>query len=306
MHRVHSNRLPGQRRVHIELNPAEIADLIADLGDDGPYDHPATDTFVALLLAAHALFVDDEDNARDAARQAAKVCRCPHPADEHSVYGCEDGCTCEWMPKRAARQAAGQPAAEPDVCPTPETHNWGCGCPTDQKPGRMLQEAVAILHDAMTHGVTDPVIRQKLIGQLVSACRHVDELRSATADQPAEETPDRLTHVGWWCWRGNPPGHLATQACRSDNVPIHVPAEWADDMIAVFRRLEDGDDEPDAAVGGQGAAQTETPLTDAERQFLTFALDAAEHDMEYSAESASDENRAALARFRRRADGSGR
>ena len=27
-------------------------------------------------------------------------CGCPHPADEHSVYGCVDGCGCEWMPKR--------------------------------------------------------------------------------------------------------------------------------------------------------------------------------------------------------------
>ncbi|MEU9865511.1 hypothetical protein AB0D99_32045 [Streptomyces sp. NPDC047971] len=56
---------------------------------------------------------------RDAARQAAKACRCKHPADEHSIYGCEDGCACEWMPKRsAARQAAGQtPTTEqPDTC----------------------------------------------------------------------------------------------------------------------------------------------------------------------------------------------
>lgn len=28
-------------------------------------------------------------------------CGCPHPADEHSVYGCVDGCGCEWMPRRS-------------------------------------------------------------------------------------------------------------------------------------------------------------------------------------------------------------
>ncbi|MDX2532321.1 hypothetical protein QBA79_36420 [Streptomyces scabiei] len=28
-------------------------------------------------------------------------CGCPHPADEHSVYGCAEGCGCEWMPKRS-------------------------------------------------------------------------------------------------------------------------------------------------------------------------------------------------------------
>ncbi|MFJ9633732.1 hypothetical protein ACIRU8_39170 [Streptomyces sp. NPDC101175] len=27
-------------------------------------------------------------------------CGCPHPVDEHSVYGCADGCGCEWMPKK--------------------------------------------------------------------------------------------------------------------------------------------------------------------------------------------------------------
>ncbi|MFF0277497.1 hypothetical protein [Streptomyces sp. NPDC004330] len=71
MHRVYSNRLPGQRRIHIEINPTEIADLLADLGDEGPYDHPATDTLVDLLTAAHALFVEDQDDAHDAARTAA-------------------------------------------------------------------------------------------------------------------------------------------------------------------------------------------------------------------------------------------
>ncbi|MFH8804096.1 hypothetical protein ACH4F6_31660 [Streptomyces sp. NPDC017936] len=29
-------------------------------------------------------------------------CVCDHPADEHSVYGCADGCGCEWMPKPPA------------------------------------------------------------------------------------------------------------------------------------------------------------------------------------------------------------
>lgn len=72
---------------------------------------------------------------------------------------------------------------------------------------------------------------------------------------------EQLTHVGWWCWRGDNHGHLATTACRSDNVPIHVPAEWADDMRAVIQRIEDGDedDAPAAAAGVAPATdQTET------------------------------------------------
>jgi hypothetical protein len=67
------------------------------------------------------------------ADSAAQVgCTCSHPTDEHSVYGCTDGRGCEWMPKK--------PPMNPwrilgiADCPTPLTHNWGCGCPTDQLP----------------------------------------------------------------------------------------------------------------------------------------------------------------------------
>lgn len=58
------------------------------------------------------------------------------------------------------------------------------------------------------------------------------------AAAPADET-EPLVHVGWWCWRGNNHGHLTSEACRSDNVPIHVPAEWADEMRAVIQHLTD-------------------------------------------------------------------
>ncbi|WP_030319658.1 hypothetical protein [Streptomyces flavochromogenes] len=74
-------------------------------------------------------------------------------------------------------------------------------------------------------------------------------LRDDLADPPApaaglsdtQPTVDReqLAHVGWWCWRGNDHGHLADTACRSDNVPIHVPTEWATEMRAVIEHLTD-------------------------------------------------------------------
>ncbi|SDL28672.1 hypothetical protein SAMN05421806_12569 [Streptomyces indicus] len=65
--------------------------------------------------------------------------------------------------------------------------------------------------------------------------------REAQQTKPAEA----LVHVGWWCWRGEP-GHLAATACRSDNVPLHTPAQWADDMRAAIQRITDGDDEAHA------------------------------------------------------------
>ncbi|MFF2773375.1 hypothetical protein ACFVU3_00560 [Streptomyces sp. NPDC058052] len=64
--------------------------------------------------------------------------------------------------------------------------------------------------------------------------------------QPAEaHDTEQLVPVGWWCWRGNDHGHLADTACRSDNVPIHVPAEWADEMRAVIQHLTDDHDPGD-------------------------------------------------------------
>ncbi|WP_171117844.1 MULTISPECIES: hypothetical protein [unclassified Streptomyces] len=51
----------------------------------------------------------------------------------------------------------------------------------------------------------------------------------------------QLVHIGWYCWRCN---GLVEQACRSDNVPVSVPADWADDMRAELRRLGEEDDTP--------------------------------------------------------------
>lgn len=69
-----------------------------------------------------------------------------------------------------------------------------------------------------------------------------------TGAQQGAEAP--LVHVGWWCWRGTGRGHLATTACRSDNVPLHVPAEWADEMRAVLQRIDDGEPAVVPSVGG--------------------------------------------------------
>lgn len=83
-------------------------------------------------------------------------------------------------------------------CPTPETHNWGCGCPTDQLPGRRRQEAETILHDAMDEGVKDPAIRQKLIDQLTEACRHETYAAPALAVARAitGSQPEVITNTG--------------------------------------------------------------------------------------------------------------
>ena len=57
--------------------------------------------------------------------------------------------------------------------------------------------------------------------------------RLQTGEQPA------LAHVGWYCWRCR---GLVSRACRSDNVPVHVPVEWEKSMVAEIERKSEGDE----------------------------------------------------------------
>ncbi|MZE53792.1 hypothetical protein GTY86_35690 [Streptomyces sp. SID5770] len=179
MHRVYSNRLPGQRRIHIEINPTEIADLLADLGNEGPYDHPATDTLVDLLTAAHALFVEDEDDARDAARQATgqadteplrpRAERCPDPqcTDEKQCWRC-DYEESQHAARHAPAPVVGQPAATPD---------------TDQ-----AQPARDDLYDALDQSWYrwDPQSMAKGTGIIRLIDAHAAEVRAATLREAAD------------------------------------------------------------------------------------------------------------------------
>jgi hypothetical protein len=83
--------------------------------------------------------------ARGAQQDQAARCGCPHPADEHSIYGCADGCGCEWMPKKppmdpvhilgidAAPAAPQHVGGNADDCPACQQHGidmlsypWEC------------------------------------------------------------------------------------------------------------------------------------------------------------------------------------
>lgn len=48
----------------------------------------------------------------------------------------------------------------------------------------------------------------------------------------------QLVQVGWYCWRCH---KINATACRSDAVPIHVPAEWAEDMEIEIAKRENAD-----------------------------------------------------------------
>jgi hypothetical protein len=51
-----------------------------------------------------------------------------------------------------------------------------------------------------------------------------------------------LVQVGWYCWRCE---GLVERPCRSDNVPVSVPADWARDMETEIRRLSEEPDNVD-------------------------------------------------------------
>jgi len=75
----------------------------------------------------------------------------------------------------------------------------------------------------------------------------IDYLLSDTADEPTGPTPT-LVQVGWYCWRCH---GIVAEPCRSDNVPVHVPADWEQDMTReISEREEESEGEDDTPENG--------------------------------------------------------
>jgi len=64
MDRIYTNHRHGERRIHIEIDENEIADLLDDLDPVDPEAFDATKNLVAILKAAHTTFGGDRQ--RDA------------------------------------------------------------------------------------------------------------------------------------------------------------------------------------------------------------------------------------------------
>ncbi|MFJ9988520.1 hypothetical protein ACIQUD_31685 [Streptomyces globisporus] len=84
-----------------------------------------------------------------------------------------------------ARQLLGTSPAAP--CLSPETHNWGCGCPTDQAPAAKRVEAEHVLYDALTTGTPLAQVRQHIIDAYRAAviAEHTHAAPPAPADRAA-------------------------------------------------------------------------------------------------------------------------
>jgi len=79
----------------------------------------------------------------------------------------------------------------------------------------LLTEARDLLEPYGGHGDDWPQI-----GPAISALL-------ADVEQGRQDAATAPVLLGWWCWRCE---GFNEQACRSDNVPVYVPAEWLSDM----------------------------------------------------------------------------
>jgi hypothetical protein len=55
-----------------------------------------------------------------------------------------------------------------------------------------------------------------------------------------DEDGEPLVHVGWYCWRCH---GINSAACRSDCVPVYVPAGWQGPMKQEIAARETGENE---------------------------------------------------------------
>lgn len=64
MDRIYTNHRHGERRIHIEIDEAELGDLLDDLAPPAPDSFAATKRLIELLRESDAVFT--EDRKRDA------------------------------------------------------------------------------------------------------------------------------------------------------------------------------------------------------------------------------------------------
>lgn len=217
----------------------------------------------AVHAALDAVLPAPTDRAAVLREEAARIRdHCPDHLDSDSAPGSWMACHCDVADDMLRRLAEAQQDRECTNCGgsgLDPRYNGEFGCP-DCQPARVARQDptqdgtearapfIPPAHYRGRDGTVYCVHATPVGPDSCSECRDLaDEGQPAAparSGQPDTDEDDELVHVGWWCWRGDNHGHLATMPCRSDNVPIHVPAEWADDMRAVLQRIEDGD-EPD-------------------------------------------------------------
>ncbi|MDX5526150.1 hypothetical protein PV677_36385 [Streptomyces sp. DE06-01C] len=110
---------------------------------------------------------------------------------------------------------------------------------TEKTPAELWEQRARLIAST---GLTETVLRERADAHQLYPEHHdiwrtvegIDYLLSDTTDEPAEPLAS-LGQVGWYCWRCH---GIVAQACRSDNVPVHVPADWQEEMTREIAEQE--------------------------------------------------------------------
>ncbi|MFE0692864.1 hypothetical protein [Streptomyces sp. NPDC058869] len=234
---------------------AAMADRLASLVDGAPdgSDHPALAVARQLLGTTTA---DDGDEScgrfvPDTPRAPGLCASCGDAKGWHSLLA----------------------TAEPAPCPSPETHNWGCGCPTDQAPAAKRVEAEHVLYDALTKGARHAQVRQHII----------DAYRAAVIAEHTHTAPPALV--------SERVGVVQTELLDAVTTGTTPPEGWPA-LLGRYRAAIH-------AAGVQPATADRAALTETERQLLGLALELAEEEIHARNLEIPAKDRAALTSLRR-------
>ncbi|MFD3741082.1 hypothetical protein [Streptomyces sp. NPDC058629] len=309
-----------------------------DLSEHGPMPEDAQHALAVarqLLGTTGGAGTADEDLTAEEARDAlAFVGECCDIADRNQ-RPITTGDVREWLKgARCGRQLLRTTETAP--CPTPETHNWGCGCPTDQAPAAKRVEAEHVLYDALTTGTRHAQVRQHVI----DAYRAAVIAEHTHAAPPAEDTtepplsPYYSHEACGFHWHGRdgmdipmrdgqpvcprceldqrheesaiPPSAagVATDAAPpapADRAPLRDRIRRAICEASGFTWLPDELMEPDEYGEHADAvlAVLDAPLTGRERAMFGFALEMADEEINARCLEVPDKDRAALTSLRR-------
>lgn len=203
-------------------------------GDPAVLLNPAQARYLAEQLLGWA---DDAAGIRDAARQAAGQ---PDAVEEtHIVADDSDD------PEHVDDCPGCETAVDHDEhCPTPETHNWGCGCPTDKWPAADARSSIAA--HMGTQG-NDPTLALLLNRYHEAVARQAVAEHTAAAGQPDTQQTEAHPPTHRWQAEFHDPvadewiAHFTTAdrdkaVERLQQVRSSRP-RWADDGTPVDRRL---------------------------------------------------------------------
>ncbi|MFD8545595.1 hypothetical protein [Streptomyces sp. NPDC059649] len=175
------------------------------------------------------------------------------------------------------------PACEASIphdehCPTPETHNWGCGCPTDEALREQYTQAISRTcpddlneEDARKLAEAVLVVRDRRMEQLAAGratWKAKGEEMERDRDRLATQVDQLILRLGQYANRGIANGERAEEAeatlarvrafvadMRDWCSPRGIAADYADEILAV---IDGPQDAADRSSAGQRAGDPST------------------------------------------------